>query len=123
MKSKVLFIAIALLMSIFAIQAQSKKSEANAKQTSRTEVTYFIPNMHGEHCRSIIEKEIGYEKGVKDLKFDLKAQKLTIVFDADKTTEDKLKAALKKIGYDVKSPSATDCLTDKQAKSCCRTHH
>ncbi|MDR1543133.1 MAG: heavy-metal-associated domain-containing protein [Prevotellaceae bacterium] len=124
MRTKVLFLSIALIISVLAINAQNKKSDSNAKPSSKTEVTYFIPNMHGEHCQSIIEKEIGYEKGVKDLKFDLKAQKLTVVFDDGKTTADKLKAALEKIGYEVKTPSAAaSCPKEKQAKSCCSKHH
>ena len=94
-----LFIVIALLVGLTSINAQERKANAKAGQS---EVVYFIPNMHCERCQAKIEKAITLEKGVKDLIFDLKAQKLTIVYQKQETTPEKLRQALAKMGYEAK---------------------
>ncbi|MDR0828791.1 MAG: heavy-metal-associated domain-containing protein [Prevotellaceae bacterium] len=120
MKTKILFIAIALIACVLGVNAQSKKGETAAK---KTEVVFHISNMHGEHCKKIITEGIAYEKGVKDLKFDLDKQNLTIVYDEKKTTTDALQKALEKLGYDAKTASCAADGTKTENKSCCKSHH
>ncbi|MDO4727295.1 MAG: heavy-metal-associated domain-containing protein [Porphyromonadaceae bacterium] len=117
MKNK-LFIVIALLVGLTSINAQTKKENGKSKHS---EVVFFIPNMHGDHCKKIIEKEIPFEKGVKDLIFDLKEQKLKIVYQSQKTTPEKLQKALEKMGYEVKSTDKKDITRNTENRSCCRS--
>lgn len=112
MKNK-LFILMALLIGFTSIYAQNKES-AKPKEAKTEKVTYHIPNMHGDHCKQIIEKKIPFEKGVKDLVFDLKEQILTIVYQPQRTTPENLKSALEKMGYEVKSVGATSQLAQKK---------
>ena len=115
-----LFIVIALLVGLTSINAQERKANAKAVQS---EVVYFIPNMHCERCQAKIEKAITLEKGVKDLVFDLKAQKLTIVYQKQETTPEKLRQALAKTGYEAKSDAATaqPQNSTRENRSCCRS--
>lgn len=115
-----LFIVIALLVGLTSINAQERKANAKAEQS---EVVYFIPNMHCERCQAKIEKAISLEKGVKDLIFDLKAQKLTIVYQKQETTPEKLRQALAKMGYEVKSDATTaqPQNSTRENRSCCRS--
>lgn len=115
-----LFIVIALLVGLTSINAQERKANAKAGQS---EVVYFIPNMHCERCQAKIEKAITPEKGVKDLVFDLKAQKLTIVYQKQETTPEKLRQALAKMGYEAKSDAATaqPQNSTRENRSCCRS--
>lgn len=108
-----LFIVIALLVGLTSINAKAVQSE----------VVYFIPNMHCERCQAKIEKAITLEKGVKDLVFDLKAQKLTIVYQKQETTPEKLRQALAKMGYEAKSDAATaqPQNSTRENRSCCRS--
>lgn len=117
MKNK-LFIVIALLVGLTSINAQAKKDSGKSKQS---EVVFFIPNMHGDHCKNIIEKEIPFEKGVKDLIFDLKEQKLKIVYQSEKTTPEKLQKALEKMGYEVKPVEKEESSRKSENRSCCRS--
>ena len=109
-----LFIVIALLVGLTSINAQERKANAKAGQS---EVVYFIPNMHCERCQAKIEK------GVKDLVFDLKAQKLTIVYQKQETTPEKLRQALAKMGYEAKSDATTAQPQNsmRENRSCCRS--
>ena len=115
-----LFIVIALLVGLTSINAQERKVNAKAGQS---EVVYFIPNMHCERCQAKIEKAITLEKGVKDLVFDLKAQKLTIVYQKQETTPEKLRQALAKMGYEAKSDATTaqPQNSTRENRSCCRS--
>ena len=115
-----LFIVIALLVGLTSINAQERKANAKAGQS---EVVYFIPNMHCERCQAKIEKVITLEKGVKDLIFDLKAQKLTIVYQKQETTPEKLRQALAKMGYEAKSDATTaqPQNSTRENRSCCRS--
>lgn len=115
-----LFIVIALLVGLTSINAQERKANAKAGQS---EVVYFIPNMHCERCQAKIEKAISLEKGVKDLVFDLKAQRLTIVYQKQETTPEKLRQALAKMGYEAKSYTATaqPQNSTRENRSCCRS--
>ena len=115
-----LFIVIALLVGLTSMNAQERKANAKAVQS---EVVYFIPNMHCERCQAKIEKAITLEKGVKDLIFDLKAQKLTIVYQKQETTPEKLRQALAKMGYEAKSDATTaqPQNSTRENRSCCRS--
>ena len=72
-----------------------KKSKGEIK-----EVVYHA-NIHCNNCVKKIQENISFEKGVKDLHVCLDDQTVSIKYDAAKTTEDKLEAAIEKLGYPV----------------------
>lgn len=57
-------------------------------------------SMHCQACTERIKKNIRFEKGVKEIKTDLKEKTVTIKFDSEKNTPEKLVAAIKKLGYE-----------------------
>ena len=56
-----------------------------------------------------IKGNLRFEKGVKDIKTDIEAQKVYVSYDPKKTTEEKLQKAFEKFGYKAEK-------TDKDAK-------
>lgn len=123
-----LIIVIALLVGITTINAKEKEST----------VMFFIANMQGDNGKSRIEKALPLEKGVKDLIFDLERQKLTIVYQPQKTTPESLRKSLEKMGYQVKmvekecqsaekrecrSGERKECKSSqaRENRSCCRS--
>lgn len=123
-----LIIVIALLVGITTINAKEKESA----------VMFFIANMQGDNGKSRIEKALPLEKGVKDLIFDLERQKLTIVYQPQKTTPESLRKSLEKMGYQVKmvekecqsaekrecrSGERKECKSSqaRENRSCCRS--
>lgn len=70
-------------------------------------------------CKSTIEKEMIYEKGVKAVNVDLTANVIHVDYDAKRTDADKLRTAVTKLGY-----SADGRLPDDKARKalpdCCR---
>ena len=84
---------LCLSINAFDLQAQNKD-----KKKKMEEVT-FLTNLHCENCKKKIEKNISWEKGVKDLHVDLDDKKVTILYDPAKTNPEKLQAAIEKLGY------------------------
>ena len=60
-----------------------------------------------------VEKTLAYEKGVKDLQFDLQKRQVTITFDNEKTSVEKLQNALVK-----NNKYASEVVKQGCAKSC-----
>ncbi len=59
------------------------------------------PEMHCHSCEKKIKEEIRFAKGVKKIATDVAQQTVTIEYDADKTTPEKLKESFARIGYTV----------------------
>ena len=86
------------LIAILAMTVFSANAEILDKKDKKAEVTFLV-SMTCENCQKRIESNIPYEKGVTDLEVDLPNKLVTIKYRKDKTTADKLKAAIKEMGF------------------------
>ena len=93
MKTKILSLIMTMAMVI------SFGSTTFAKEEKKTVV--FKAELHCKSCKAKIEKNIPFEKGVKDLKVDMETKTIKIEYRTDKTTEAKLIAAIEKCGVKV----------------------
>ena len=87
MKKHLLLIALLL----FAIVGVAKDIK-----TVRLTTT---PQMHCENCEKKIKGNLRFEKGIKRIDTSIADQTVTIKFDADKTSVEKLIKAFPKFGY------------------------
>lgn len=93
MKAKIRIIAlVALVLSGLSLKAQNK-------QDTKT-VTYEC-SMTCKSCEEKIMKNIAYEKGVRDLTVSYEQKKATVTFKTSKNTDDGIKKAIEKLGYEV----------------------
>lgn len=90
--------AYALSDASATVEAQQKKSK---KQKSEVKEVTFLVHLHCENCVKKVQENIAFEKGVKDLKVSLDDQTVAVKYDAGKTSEQALKAAIEKLGYPV----------------------
>jgi periplasmic mercuric ion binding protein len=74
----------------------------------KSKTVIFDVNMDCHACVKKIENNIAYEKGVMDMNVSLEKKEIEIVFRTDKTTEQKLIEAFKKIGYTAKPKDQKD---------------
>ena len=72
-----------------------------------------------ESCEKRIENALNFEKGVKSGKLDLKTKSVTVVFDSEKTTSDKIRKAIANTGYDADNIPA-DAKAYKKLPGCCQ---
>lgn len=83
------------------------------------------PIMTCNNCENKIKKNLRFEKGIKEIKTDRENQVVTIIYDAEKTDQDKIVEAFGKIKYNVTILNdATNCpdqnnSTCSKDKNCC----
>lgn len=86
---KVLFVL--MLIGSISLSAQNKKK--NEEKVS------FDVSLSCQGCKAKLEKNIPWEKGVKDMDVNVGEKTVTIVYDVRKTTPDKLKQAIEKLNF------------------------
>lgn len=106
MKAKIFTLATLLILSL-SVSATVMKDNKKEK----AEVTFLV-SMTCEKCQKRIEKKLSFEKGVTKLDVNLPRKTVTIEYRKDKTSPDKLKKAIKKLGY-----TATPVSADKKDKN------
>ena len=89
---KILVVLFCAFFAASMASAQDSKAK-NKKQTKK----FFVESMDCDNCVKKIEKNISFEKGVTDLKCDLKTKIVEVTYRSDKTTDEKLLAAFEKI--------------------------
>ena len=102
MKKTIILIITALMTFSVSLSAGPKK-KAEIK-----EVTFSV-HLHCQNCVNKVQENIAFEKGVKDLKVSLEDQTVFVKYDAAKTSEQTLKAAIEKLGYPVAGVVEAGC--------------
>ena len=90
-------LVFALLCAVMAVSVAFAENPKKKKET----VTFYVEGMHCDKCINKIEKNIAFEKGVTDLKCDLKTHTAEVTFKSAKTNKANLEKAFEKIGMPV----------------------
>ena len=65
----------------------------------KTVVVTTKPQMHCSGCEDKIKGNLRFEKGVKQIECNIDEQRVTITYDADKTSAEKIIQSFEKFGY------------------------
>ncbi len=95
MKTKHFLSVIIFVFAIVSLQAQSKKKSDKNLVTVEIQ-TSAVCGM----CKERLEHDMAFEKGVKSVELNDKTKVLTIKYKKGKNTNENLKKAVTKIGYD-----------------------
>lgn len=108
---KTIILTIAALMTVSAVTSVAStvtSAESSvltdkkpAKKKGEIKEVTFNVHLHCENCVKKAQENIAFEKGVKDLHVCLEDQTVSLKYDAAKTSEETLKAAIEKLGYPV----------------------
>jgi copper chaperone CopZ len=71
-----------------------------AQKPSNKEEVKVQTNLDCDECKKKIEDYMAFERGVTAIKADVPSKVVTIEYRSNRTDEDKLVAALKKLGYE-----------------------
>ena len=63
---------------------------------------FKVEQLECKNCEQKVQKNIRFEKGIKSFKTDINTRTVTITYDAEKTTVEKLTAGFAKFGYTAK---------------------
>ncbi len=80
----------------------------------KTVVVTTTPQMHCESCENKIKGNLRFERGVKKIETNIDNQTVTITYDADKTTVQKLIEGFAKFGYTAKEVKKNESETEKK---------
>ena len=71
----------------------------NAAAKDLREVIFKVEQLCCEKCEAKVKKNIPFEKGVKALKCDIPSHTVTVTYDAEKTSIEKLQKGFAKFAY------------------------
>lgn len=91
-------------------------SLAMAFAKGETQTVVFDVHVHCQGCITKIEKNIAFEKGVKDLVCNLEKRQVKVVFDPSKTSVEKLQEAFERIGKPARVNEAATKEANQQKK-------
>lgn len=110
-----ILLAIAIVLSLGAFAQKSKKIETAVIKTT----IYCDHCKICESCGGRILKELYNENGIKNTSVDSKANTITVIFDSNKITIEKVREKISKLGFD-----ADDVKADPEAVAklddCCQ---
>lgn len=106
MRKVIMTLAIALM----GVAAQAKDI--------KTVIFTTQPQMHCASCEKKIKDNLRYEKGVKRIDTSVEQQKVTVKYDADKTSAEKLQKAFKKFGYEARQVKANEKVEREASQGC-----
>lgn len=95
-----LIVAAMLALGSAAPQASAMAAEKTQKEVASNIETVVIDcEVECQNCKKKIEKQLQFEKGVKDMEVSIEKQTVTVTFRNDKTSVEKLLASINKLGY------------------------
>lgn len=98
-----------------------------ASAQTKTETVVIKTTIHCSHCLQCgscgpnIENAVKENKGVSSVAIDPKIHTVTVVFDPEQTSADKIRKSISKIGYDADDVKASAAGYDK-LDGCCKKH-
>lgn len=104
---------------IFTILYVNLTASAQETTTAKTAEIKIMTSAVCGSCKTRIEKNMAFEKGVTNAVLDLKTKIVTITYKPSKTDPDKLRLALSKIGYDADDVKA-DTTAYEKLPACCK---
>ncbi|MEL7587943.1 MAG: heavy-metal-associated domain-containing protein [Prolixibacteraceae bacterium] len=105
MKKTIQLIVICFIAVLFA-------SELKAQEPKNDLVTVcYRTTMDCNDCQVTLTNYLKFEKGVKDLKVDLKSNTIKVVYKSEKNSPENLAKGIKKLGYEANP------ITEKEYKT------
>lgn len=92
---------------------------SNAQSFAKTDTVKILTSAVCGSCKTRIESNMAYEKGIISVVLDVDTKICTIIYKTDKTNPDKLRQAISKIGYDADSVFA-DPKAYEKLPACCK---
>ena len=84
----------------------------------KTVVLTTVPQMHCSGCEDKIKGNLRFEKGVKQIECSIDEQRVTITYDADKTTVEKLIKGFEKIKYQAREVKDGEQIITDEEEEC-----
>lgn len=97
-----------MLLSVVAVSAKDIK----------VVILTTTPQMKCEKCENHIKENLKFAKGIKEIQASSETQKVTITYDADKTTVENLQKELEKIGFKSRLTTEEEVIAKDEHQGC-----
>lgn len=94
MKKLIQFFLFSLILVVFTTEMKAQDPKTDLKTVC------YKSSMDCHNCELTLTNYLKFEKGVKDLKVDLKSNTIKLVYKSTKTTPENLAKGIKKQGYE-----------------------
>ena len=103
---------VSIVISMFLVMG------ANAQKVSSSKVVNIQTNGTCQACKEKIEQGLAFEKGVKDVEYDLATSIVKVTYNEKKTNVETLRKVINKLGYtaDGQEPENGEKATGHQKK-------
>lgn len=102
---------ILLLLSVFSFTGKAQESNTAELKVKTSAIC--------DMCKTTIERELAFEKGVKKSSLDVPSKIVTVSYNPNKTTPEKIRQAIAKAGYDADEVPANP-KAYKKLDACCK---
>lgn len=103
---------ISLILAATAISLPAKDIKTLTVTTN--------PIMHCSSCENKIKNNLRFERGIKKIETSVPEQRVTITYDADKNTAEKIIKAFEKIGYKASEINSDNSNKPAESEDCCK---
>ena len=87
------------MKKVMLVSAMMLTAMVGMAKDIKTVVVTTQPQMHCANCENKIKDNLRFEKGVKQIECNIPEQRVTVTYDADKTTPAAIIKGFEKFGY------------------------
>jgi copper chaperone CopZ len=98
-----------IALTIFALPVFAMGQE----KAKSIETVKFVTSIDCEACVNTIMTNLPFEKGIKDVKCDLKTKEVAVKFQKGKSNPEEIKKSIEKLGYTAKEITAENKVEKK----------
>ena len=98
--------------------AAARNAEGPKLEVKGAETIVIQTNAYSAKSNDIFKESLPFVKGVKEYKYDEKTYKIAVAYDAKKTTPDKIRAEIAKLGFDADEVKANEKARAKLPAEC-----
>ena len=112
-----------LITLIIITLITTTSNDVMAQKAKKTETIVIKTSTQCGMCKSRVEKAIAYEKGVVSSNLDVDKQLFTVTYKPSKTSPEKIREAISKVGYDADDIKAVQKAHDNLPGCCQKGGH
>ena len=107
------------MRSVIVILTMILLSAAGSAQSNKFEEVKIKTSSQCDDCKEGIEEALAFEKGVKKSELNVRTQVVTVSYKKGKTSPEKIRKAISKVGYDADDVAA-DTKAYSKLPACCK---
>ncbi|NLJ81992.1 MAG: heavy-metal-associated domain-containing protein [Bacteroidales bacterium] len=111
---KKIIVLLLLFTAYHGVNGQATNAMDQTKKKSKFEKIVIQTSGDCHSCKEKIENGLAFEKGIKDVEYDIETSKVMVVYNTKRTNPDNIRLFINSLGYDA---------DDRKAEKKTHSHH